>query len=253
MSVEVATRPGPHRHRHTPRVRRLAAEAGLDLTSVTGTGPSGRVTTDDVRRATLAAEVVETAAAEVDAVREPAPAVAPQTSIVEVDVTAALAGGGPLVARWAAATAEALLAVPTVHGAAGRRVDLAVTGHGGSPVVVHDAGGLTQQAIARRLAGEGDVADTATATFTLVDASGRGTLWETAPLPTGQVAALAAGAVVERPAVVRRPDGEAVVAIRSLAHLVLSYDATYVDTADAARFLTFVKSRLERGVDPDRG
>ena len=35
----------------TPRARRLAAELGVDLDSVVGTGPGGRVTEDDVRAA----------------------------------------------------------------------------------------------------------------------------------------------------------------------------------------------------------
>jgi pyruvate dehydrogenase E2 component (dihydrolipoamide acetyltransferase) len=41
-----------HRARVTPLARRLAAEQGLDLTSVHGTGPDGSVRADDVRRAT---------------------------------------------------------------------------------------------------------------------------------------------------------------------------------------------------------
>src|SRR5207249_1475495 len=35
----------------TPLVRRIAAELGVDLTSVAGTGPHGRITEDDVRAA----------------------------------------------------------------------------------------------------------------------------------------------------------------------------------------------------------
>jgi pyruvate/2-oxoglutarate dehydrogenase complex dihydrolipoamide acyltransferase (E2) component len=47
-------RPGLFRDgqiRATPRVRRLAAESGVDLATVIGTGPSGRVTEGDVRTA----------------------------------------------------------------------------------------------------------------------------------------------------------------------------------------------------------
>lgn len=39
----------------TPKVRRLAVELGVDLASVRGTGPAGRITEDDVRGATLPA------------------------------------------------------------------------------------------------------------------------------------------------------------------------------------------------------
>ena len=107
--------------------------------------------------------------------------------------------------------------------------------------------------LARRLGDVDASVDGTGATLTLADHGDRGTLWETPLLPPGQVAVLGAGAVVERPVVVRRPDGEAVVAIRSMAHLALTYDPTSVDGADAARFLTAVKGRLERGIDPDLG
>ena len=42
---------GAPRRQVTPRARRLAADLGVDLDSVAGTGPGGRVTEDDVRAA----------------------------------------------------------------------------------------------------------------------------------------------------------------------------------------------------------
>src|SRR5919206_2435298 len=42
------------RVRATPLVRRMASELGVELSSVEGTGPQGRVTEDDVRRAAAA-------------------------------------------------------------------------------------------------------------------------------------------------------------------------------------------------------
>jgi pyruvate/2-oxoglutarate dehydrogenase complex dihydrolipoamide acyltransferase (E2) component len=59
------------RARATPLVRRLAAELAVDLESVPGTGPQGRVTEDDVRRA---AEGGGAAPAEVPAGEAPAQA-----------------------------------------------------------------------------------------------------------------------------------------------------------------------------------
>ena len=41
---------GPHRQ-VTPRARRLAGDLGIDLDSVVGTGPGGRVTEDDITAA----------------------------------------------------------------------------------------------------------------------------------------------------------------------------------------------------------
>ena len=42
---------GESRRQVTPRARRLAAELGVDLDSVVGTGPGGRITEDDVTAA----------------------------------------------------------------------------------------------------------------------------------------------------------------------------------------------------------
>jgi len=41
--------PAPERARATPLVRKVAAELGVDLAGVRGTGPQGRITEDDVR------------------------------------------------------------------------------------------------------------------------------------------------------------------------------------------------------------
>jgi len=49
---------------------------------------------------------------------------------------------------------------------------------------------------------------------------------------------------VKEPGVVSTPEGDAI-AIRSTVYLALSYDHRIVDGADAARFLSQVKARLE--------
>lgn len=58
---------------------------------------------------------------------------------------------------------------------------------------------------------------------------------------------LGTGAVVKRPVVVNDAELGEVVAIRSMVYLALSYDHRLIDGADAARFLTAVKERLEGG------
>ena len=83
----------------TPRARRLAKEMGVDLAGVTGTGPSGRVTEDDVR----AAESGAGSAAPV------ATAPLPE-SIVPVKEVIKLAGLRGVIARRMTESA----AVPTV-------------------------------------------------------------------------------------------------------------------------------------------
>jgi 2-oxoglutarate dehydrogenase E2 component (dihydrolipoamide succinyltransferase) len=61
-----------------------------------------------------------------------------------------------------------------------------------------------------------------------------------------QLAILGTGVVTKRP-VVLNLDGAEVIAIRSMVYLALSYDHRIIDGADAARFLTAVKARLEQG------
>jgi 2-oxoglutarate dehydrogenase E2 component (dihydrolipoamide succinyltransferase) len=61
-----------------------------------------------------------------------------------------------------------------------------------------------------------------------------------------QTAILGTGVVVRRPVVISE-DGSDAIAIRSMVYLALSYDHRIIDGADAARFLTAVKARLEEG------
>jgi 2-oxoglutarate dehydrogenase E2 component (dihydrolipoamide succinyltransferase) len=60
------------------------------------------------------------------------------------------------------------------------------------------------------------------------------------------VAILGTGAVVKRPVVVNTDLGETI-AIRHMMYLALSYDHRLIDGADAARFLTAIRQRLETG------
>lgn len=82
-------------------------------------------------------------------------------------------------------------------------------------------------------------------TFTITNTGSRGALFDTPIINQPQVAILGTGAVVERPAVVADADGIKSIEIRSMVHLALTYDHRLIDGADAARFLTDVKDRLE--------
>lgn len=68
--------------RTSPPVRRLAKDLGVDLASVTGTGPEGRVTREDVQRA---AESAPGAAASAARTGEPAPSPLPAATEVETE------------------------------------------------------------------------------------------------------------------------------------------------------------------------
>ena len=82
-------------------------------------------------------------------------------------------------------------------------------------------------------------------TFTITNTGSRGALFDTPIINQPQVGILGLGAIVRRPVVVSDDTGADSLAIRSMIYLALTYDHRLVDGADAARFLTTLKSRLE--------
>ena len=121
--------------------------------------------------------------------------------------------------------------------------------------VIHDAGDLSIGGLARRIA---DLAERTRTnkvtpdelgggTFTLTNTGSRGALFDTPIINQPQVAILGVGSVVKRPVVVQDEEFGEVIAIRSMVYLALTYDHRIVDGADAARFLTTVRERLEAG------
>ena len=83
--------------------------------------------------------------------------------------------------------------------------------------------------------------------FRSTNTGSRGALFDTPIINQPQVGILGTGSVVKRPVVVPSDDLGETIAIRSMMYLALSYDHRIVDGADAARFLTAVKQRLEGG------
>ncbi|HJY61657.1 MAG TPA: 2-oxo acid dehydrogenase subunit E2, partial [Streptosporangiaceae bacterium] len=121
--------------------------------------------------------------------------------------------------------------------------------------VIHNAGDLNIGGLARKI---GDLAQRTRSgqvgpdeltggTFTLTNTGSRGALFDTPIINQPQVAILGTGTVVRRPVVVEDPALGEVIAVRSMVYLALTYDHRLIDGADAARFLTTVKSRLEEG------
>jgi len=118
--------------------------------------------------------------------------------------------------------------------------------------VIRDAGDLNIAGIARRIADLAERTRTSKVapdelsggTFTVTNTGSRGALFDTPIINMPQVAILGTGSVVKRPVVISDA-GQDVIAIRSMVYLALSYDHRIVDGADAARFLTAVKDRLE--------
>jgi pyruvate dehydrogenase E2 component (dihydrolipoamide acetyltransferase) len=128
--------------------------------------------------------------------------------------------------------------------------------------VIRDAGDLNIAGLARKVADLAERTRTSKigpdelggGTFTLTNTGSRGALFDTPIINQPQVGILGTGAVVKRPVVVTDVDGGETIAIRSMVYLALSYDHRVVDGADAARFLTSMKERLEEGAfDADLG
>ena len=121
--------------------------------------------------------------------------------------------------------------------------------------VVKDAGDLSIAGLARKIA---DVAERTRSnkitpdelsggTFTLTNTGSRGALFDTPIINQPQVAILGTGTVVKRPVVIDDPNLGETIAVRQMVYLALTYDHRLVDGADAARFLSEVKQRLEAG------
>ncbi len=121
--------------------------------------------------------------------------------------------------------------------------------------VLYNAGDLSLAGLARKIAEMTERARSNAVTqdelgggaFTLTDAGSRGALIEIPIVAQPQVGILGAGAVVKRATVINDPELGEVIAVRSMIYLVLGYDHRIVDGADATRFLTSVKQRLEAG------
>ena len=163
---------------------------------------------------------------------------------------------------FALAAAEALKAFPIINATvdgdqivypASENLSIAVdTERGLLTPVLRDAGDKNIAQIAHEIA---DLADRtrnnklkpdelAGGTFTLTNTGSRGALFDTPVVFLPQSAILGTGVVVKRPGVVS-VDGKDAISVRSYVYLALSYDHRVIDGADAARFLSAVKARLE--------
>jgi pyruvate dehydrogenase E2 component (dihydrolipoamide acetyltransferase) len=121
--------------------------------------------------------------------------------------------------------------------------------------VIRKAGDLNIAGLARKIAdlaartraGQVSPDDLAGGTFTLTNTGSRGALFDTPIINQPQVGILGTGTVVKRAVVVDDPALGEVITVRSMVYLALTYDHRLVDGADAARFLTTLKARLEEG------
>ncbi len=281
-AAEVATRsavaPAPaistgdgDRVRASPAARRRAEELGVDVNAVSGTGPGGRITLEDVERAATSAPAGEKHAPLSRMRRAIAERMtrsardAPQFSISrDVDMTTANDARKRAGVSYTDVIVAACAKTLRAHRAMRSRVDgdALVTSEGihvgiavalddgllvpvirnadakDLPTLARERAALEQGAQSGKLP-----ADALTgAVFTVSNLGTQGVDRFTAIVNPPEAAILAVGRVVDR--VVAR-DGAP--AIRPVVSLTLSVDHRVADGATAARFLSDVADRLERG------
>jgi pyruvate dehydrogenase E2 component (dihydrolipoyllysine-residue acetyltransferase) len=251
------------RGRATPLVRRIAQELGVDLESLTGTGPQGRVTEDDVRGAAgspsegrreplrgvrrVIAEHMARAHREVPAV----------TWVEECDFSGL--DLKLLVPTVLKAAAESLREFPELNARLERdaivfidRYDLGVavqTEDGLVVPVVRDCDTQSLEALSAEVKRLAERAREGTlkpeelrgSTFTVTSAGKLGGLLQTPIVNHPEVAILSIGRIGPRP-VVR--DDEVVAA--QIGYVSVTFDHRVVDGARAAEFGLAVINRLER-------
>ncbi|MCL3836699.1 2-oxoglutarate dehydrogenase, E2 component, dihydrolipoamide succinyltransferase [Aeromicrobium duanguangcaii] len=168
---------------------------------------------------------------------------------------------------FAKAAIEALKQYPQVNAALdleggtvtypdGEHLSIAVdTERGLLAPTIKDAGDLNIAGLARKIA---DIADRTRnnkvlpdelsgGTFSITNLGSNGALFDTPIINQPQVAILGVGSIVKRPVVITDANGSESIAIRSMAYLALTYDHRIIDGADAGRFLTAIKERLQAG------
>jgi pyruvate dehydrogenase E2 component (dihydrolipoamide acetyltransferase) len=246
----------------TPLVRKIAQELGVDLDSLTGTGPQGRITEHDVRAAAAPQEgrreplrgVRRLIAEHMSRAQREVPAV---TWVEECDFTNV--DLKRLVATALKACAESLIEFPELNARLERdeivyldRYDLGVAVQTEQGLVVPVVRGCDTrsvddlQADVERLA-EGARAGTLAAeelrgsTFTLTSAGKLAGLFQTPLVNHPEVAILSIGRIADRP-VVR---DSRVVAAR-VGYVSVTFDHRVVDGARAAEFGLAVIRRLEQ-------
>jgi pyruvate dehydrogenase E2 component (dihydrolipoamide acetyltransferase) len=266
--------PAGQRVRATPLVRRLAQELGVELETLDGSGPQGRVTEEDVRSAAASPSLALGHA--LGGRREPLRGVRkliaehmarahqevpPVTWVEECDFGAVdLKVLVPLTLK---AVAEALKEVPELNARLEGdeivyldRYDLGVavqTDQGLVVPVVRDCDSRSVDELADEVARLAEAARASKlkpeelrgSTFTLTSAGKLGGLLTTPIVNHPEVGILSIGRIAERP--VAR-DGEIVA--RPTGTIAVTFDHRVVDGARAAEFGLAVIRRLESGLEP---
>jgi len=252
------------RVRATPLVRRMADELGVDLASVEATGPQGRVTEEDVRRAASGAQPEEGRREPLRGVRRLVAEhmarahreVPPVTWVEECDFGAVELKR--LVPATLKAVAESLREFPELNARLEGdaivyldRYDLGIAVQTDQGLVVPVVRGCDEKSLDELEAEVTRLADAARAgklkpeelrgsTFTVTSAGKLGGLLTTPIVNHPEVAILSIGRIAERP-VVR--DGE--IQARPVGTIAVTFDHRVIDGARAAEFGLAVIDRLQ--------
>jgi pyruvate/2-oxoglutarate dehydrogenase complex dihydrolipoamide acyltransferase (E2) component len=268
-AAEAVERPAHAKVRATPIVRRVAQELGVDLASVHGTGPQGRVTEDDVRAAAAGGAAAVPAAADgrrervrgvrrliADHMTRAHAEVPPVTWVEECDFSDIdLKTLVPLTLK---SVALALREYPELNA----RLDgdeivyldrydlgLAVQTEQGLVVpVVRACDNSSVDELASEVARLAEAAregrlkpeELRGSTFTVTSAGKLGGLFQTPIVNHPEVAILSVGRIAPRP--VARDDE---VVVRQTGYMAITFDHRVVDGARAAEFGLAVIDRLE--------
>jgi pyruvate/2-oxoglutarate dehydrogenase complex dihydrolipoamide acyltransferase (E2) component len=258
--------PEPTRIQVTPLVRRIAGELGVDLESVKGSGPGGRITEEDVRAAAVPREgerreplrgVRRQIAEHLARSHKEVPAV---TVVEECDFTdlSTVRGKRSYLPYVLAAAVAGLKEFPELNATlAGdeivywERYDVGVAVQTDGGLVVPVLRGADEKSLDELEAEASRLADSARAgtlkpeelrgsTFTVTSAGRLGGLFATPLVNHPEVAILGLHRIAERPAV---RNGE--LAVREVGWLSCTFDHRVIDGARASEFLLGVIARLE--------
>jgi pyruvate dehydrogenase E2 component (dihydrolipoamide acetyltransferase) len=273
-ALQTAVAEGEKRVIASPAARRLAREHRIDLSTVSGSGPEGRITEGDVTR------LIEPKAAGEPRVKEVMPLsgfrkttaerlsvsfrTAPHSAVVmEVDVSRAaelherlqVSYTALIVKTVAAALAEMPIVNSTLEGDrikifADVNVGVAIATTNGLAVpVIHNTDQktlkdidatvlkLTEKAQSAKLSRD----EVTGGTFTVTNLGMYGVDFFIPIINPPEAAILAVGRIVEKPKLV---DGK--VEVKPVMMLSLSYDHRIIDGAPAAEFLRKIKDKLEK-------
>jgi 2-oxoglutarate dehydrogenase E2 component (dihydrolipoamide succinyltransferase) len=270
-------------HLYSPVVQRLAAEHGIDLATVTGTGTGGRIRKQDVLSAVAdragggAQQYVPPPPVPLsrmrrsigDHMKRSLETAATVTSWIEVDFSAIEAARARLrttaLPIVASATMATLAEFPDLnawldggdivrHETVNLGIAVALGTEGLLVPVIREAERLSIAELSERIrdlatrarTGELKPEELRDGTFTITNPGQYGTVMATPVINQPQIAILDVEAIVRRPVVVSDPSGEESIAIRPICIVGLSWDHRALDGVLAAQFLGALRGRLER-------